>query len=144
MRPARRSPSAPARRVLRAALAYAGLVFAAGVVLGTVRTLVLAPAVGPLAAVLVELPLMLGLAWLALRPVLRRWPVPPRAAPRLAMGALGFVALMGLELALGMLAFGQTLGGLLADRGTPHGLAGLAGQVVFALLPWLRAAGAGR
>src|SRR6056297_2168880 len=83
----------------RAAAAYAGLVFAAGIVLGTLRTLVLAPALGPLGAVLAELPVILALAWLALGGVLRRWPVPARAAPRLALGALAFAMLIALEVA---------------------------------------------
>lgn len=50
------APFAP----LRFAVAYVGAVFAAGFVLGVLRTLWLAPAVGPLAAVAFELPLVLA------------------------------------------------------------------------------------
>ena len=52
-------------RVLKAATAYFALVFAAGFVLGTLRTLWLAPALGPMLAVAAELPVMLGVSWLA-------------------------------------------------------------------------------
>src|SRR5690606_39056760 len=54
------------RPILHAALAYWAAIFALGFVLGTVRTLWLAPAVGELAAVALELPVMLGAsAWAA-------------------------------------------------------------------------------
>lgn len=48
---------------LNNALAYAGAIFALGFVLGTVRTLWLAPQVGALAAVPIEVPVMPGWVW---------------------------------------------------------------------------------
>jgi hypothetical protein len=123
--------------VVRAGLAYAGLVFAAGFVLGTVRVLALAPAVGPLAAVALELPVMLALSWIAARIVLARLPVPARPGPRLAMGAVALAALLGAEAALGVLGFGQSLAAWAAGLVTPEGMLGLAGQGLFALLPRL-------
>lgn len=120
--------------ILRAATAYWALVFAAGFVLGTVRTLWLAPAVGPLAAVAIELPIMLVLSWLAARMVLRRWP-PVSQGAALATGALAFALLLGAELALA-LALGGTARGWLASLASAPGLLGLAGQAAFALLPW--------
>ena len=120
--------------VLSAALAYWAFVFAAGSVLGTLRVTLLAPQVGPLAAVACEVPLMLVISlWGAAR-VLRRWPLAGRTA-RLAMGAVAFALLIAAEAALARLAFGQALSGWAQDIATPHGALGFAGQVVFALIP---------
>jgi hypothetical protein len=124
---------------LSAALAYFATVFAAAFALGTLRTLVFAPWLGALPAVLMELPLVLGFSWLAADRVLRRWPVAaggPRAL--LAMGLLAFALLMLAEAALATLAFRQTLADWAASLITPEGAAGLAGQIAFALIPFTR------
>lgn len=120
---------------LAPALAYALPVFAAGFVLGTLRVLWLAPMVGPFTAVAMELPVILAVSWFTAGRVLRRWPMP--AAARLATGALAFVILLACEAALS-LAFGRTLRAFAADLATPPGALGLAGQIVFALIPRLR------
>ncbi len=117
-----------------AALAYFAIVFAAGFVLGTIRTLVLAPRLGDLAAVAVEIPFMLLLAWLACRRLVRRFAVPPRAADRLIMGGLAFVLLLAAELLLS-LAFGRGPAEFFARLAEPAGSLGLLAQVVFGLLP---------
>lgn len=123
-----------------AALLYWAGIFALGMVLGTVRTLWLVPLLGELAAVACELPIMLGASWLWARRLVVRWRV-RAGAPALAMGLSAFLLLMASELALGLLAFGQTPGQWLAGLGRAPGLLGLAGQVLFALLPWLAARG---
>ena len=117
-----------------AGIAYFAIVFAAGFALGTVRTLLLAPRIGELSAVLVEIPFMLLVAWLACRWLVRRFAVRPHAADRLVMGGLGFVLLMVAELLLS-LAFGRSPAEFLAGLAGPAGAAGLAAQVVFGLLP---------
>jgi uncharacterized membrane protein YqjE len=66
-----------------AGLAYVAIVFAAGFVLGTLRVLIAIPAVGRLAATLVELPIMLALSWWACGWCLRRFSVPSGAGLRL-------------------------------------------------------------
>lgn len=121
--------------VMWAAAAYFGIVFAAAFVLGAVRVLVVAPALGPLLAVALEVPLVLGLSWAVAGWVLRRWPVPP--SQRLHMGGVAFVLLMAAEAGLA-LAFGQSWGEFLRGLGTPAGLLGLAGQIGFAIIPALR------
>lgn len=122
-------------QVIRNAGQYFAGVFALGFVLGTVRTLWLAPALGPLAAVAVELPLMLlASAWLCAR-ILRRAPLSARAA--LGMGALALAWLLVAEAALSYLLAGRNLWQHLALYSEPAHLLGLAGQVVFALLPWV-------
>jgi hypothetical protein len=125
---------------VRAALAYFAIVFAAGFVLGTIRTLVLAPRLGELAAVMVEIPFMLLVAWLVCRWLVRRFALAPGAAGRLIMGGLAFLLLMAAELLLS-LAFGRGPAEFLARFAEPAGALGLASQVVFGLLPLVVARG---
>ena len=63
-------------RVTLPALLYVATVFAAAFILGTLRVLVLAPRLGELAAVTLEVPVVLGLSWIVAGWVLRRWPLP--------------------------------------------------------------------
>ena len=86
---------------VKAGAAYFAVVFAAGFVLGTVRVLLLIPRLGALTSVLLELPLMLAISWMACGWALRRFRVPPRIPPRLTMGATAFALLM---LAVGVAA----------------------------------------
>ena len=120
------------RPVSVAALAYVAPVFAAGFGLGTLRVLLVAPALAELTAVALELPVMLAARW-----AVARFAVPAEAAPRLAMGALAFLCLMLAEAALASLAFGQSPGAFLGALATPAGALGLAGQAGFAAMPWL-------
>lgn len=122
---------------LRAGALYAALVFAAGFALGALRVFVVAPRLGPVAAVLVELPLMLALSWhlagrLTLTPA-GRMP----AAHRVVMGETAFALLMAAEVALG-LALGQSVAAIIAHFATPEGAIGLAGQLAFGAMPLLR------
>ncbi len=137
-------PASPQRKppliamTLRAGVEYFGIVFAIGFALGALRTLVLAPWLGPLPAVLMELPVVLIAAWLAAGRVLRRWPVAAGGVPALlGMGVAAFTLLMLAEAGLA-LALGQSLSAWVDRLTTPEGLAGLSGQVVFALIPTVR------
>ncbi len=123
--------------ILLTATAYFAAVFAAGFALGVLRTLVLIPLLGDLLAVLVELPVILTVAWLACTLILGHWPLVPRAAA--AMGVIAFVWLMLAEAGLSTLLAGRSLAehlGLYAQL--PHQL-GLAGQLAFAAFPWMQA-----
>ena len=124
-------------RTLFTGTAYVVAVFAAGFVLGVLRTLVLIPLLGELAAVLVELPVILTIAWLICTRILRRWPLLPPAAA--AMGAIAFLLLMLAETSLSTLFAGRSLAEHLALYSQlPHQV-GLAGQLAFALFPWIQA-----
>ncbi|WP_395539883.1 hypothetical protein [Neotabrizicola sp. sgz301269] len=123
------------RRYVKPALAYLAPVFALAFVLGVLRTLWIAPRIGVLMAVAVEVPLLLLWSWAVAGRVLRRWPLP--LPDRIAMGVLSFALLMLAEAGLA-LATGQTLSGFLGGMVTPAGALGLAGQLGFAALPALR------
>jgi hypothetical protein len=119
---------------IRAGVLYFALVFAAGFVLGTLRVLALAPALGETTAVMAELPLILLIAWSACRWLTARLRVPGVPRPRAVMGALAFALLIGAEAMLGAV-LGRPLAAQAADLAHPAGALGLAGQVAFALLP---------
>ncbi|MFY8048705.1 MAG: hypothetical protein ACOVNS_07770 [Erythrobacter sp.] len=123
--------------ILRAAVAYWAMVFALGFVLGTVRVLWLAPLVGLVPATLIELPVMLGASWLASGWLVRRFAITDSGAA-LAMGGLAFALLMGAECALAVMLAGETPAQWLAGLRQPHAALGLAGQMVFAVMPWWR------
>lgn len=125
--------------ILRAAIAYWAVVFALGFVLGTIRVLWLAPVVGLIPATLMELPVMLGASWWASGWLVRRFAI-TRGRAALAMGGLAFALLMAAECTLAVTLIGQSPAQWLGDLRQPHALLGLAGQVVFALMPWVRTA----
>ena len=125
-------------RIFEAAATYWAMVFALGFVLGTIRVLWVIPIVGLLPATLLELPVMLGASWLVAGWLVRRFAL---ASPRQALtaGALAFALLMLAECALAGLLSGETPAQWFAGLGQSHALLGLAGQVLFALMPWWRA-----
>jgi hypothetical protein len=121
-----------------AGLAYFAIVFAAGFVLGAIRTLILVPRVGPVAAVLIELPVMLAIAWFACGWAVQHFSVPPEFTTRLVVGVVAFVLLMLAELALSVVAFRGTVAGFFTGLKRPEGSLGLAGQILFAAMPLIR------
>ena len=121
------------RILLQAALSYFGLVFVAAFLLGVMRVMLFAPWIGAFASVAIEVPLILGLAWLVARRVLKRWPL--ALAGRLGMGGLAFVFLMLAEFALAFILAGQPPFAYAASFAQPSGALGLAGQIGFALIP---------
>jgi len=122
------------RAAVGASIAYFAVAFAAGVVLGTVREIVVAPRLGGLAAVALEVPIMLAISWVAAGAFIRRFAVPATIAARLTMGGLAFLFLQAAELALGS-AFGTPPTTYVAALATAKGALGLSAQVGFALLP---------
>lgn len=125
-------------RAAAAGAVYFALIFAAGFALGTLRVLLIAPRLGETAAVALEIPVMLGLCWLAAGAALARLPVAPRRLPRLAMGGTALALLLAAELGLSLFAFGRDLAGHLGHYATWPGALGLAGQLAAAGLPALR------
>lgn len=126
----------PFVRACIAGAAYFAAVFAAGFALGVLRTTVLTPAIGRLAAVAIELPVILAIAWVACGAVLRR--VALTRSEATMMGAVAFVLLMAAEAALSVLLFGRSLPEHFALYARPGHLLGLGGQLVFATFPLVR------
>lgn len=128
--------------VMAAGLAYFALTFAAGFALGVVRVLVvlprLSPTLGETTAVLLELPVILTIAWWVCRWLVSRFEVPPSAPARLLMGALAFSLLLGAEMVLGALGFGRTASDQLQSFLHLPGFLGLLGQLAFAAFPLIQ------
>jgi hypothetical protein len=107
-------------------------------VLGTIRTLFLAPIAGDLIAVLIELPVILTFAWILCARLIKRFEVSNDLASRASMGAIAFALLMCAELALSLWLFGNSITGYSEHFRTAHGAVGLAGQITFAVFPVLQ------
>ena len=103
----------PMKQILKGGVVYFAVVFAAGFVLGTVRTLWVVPRLGVRAAELAEMPIMLGISILATRWVVRHFQVSPPWSKRLAMGGIGLGLMLVAEFALGLLIRGMTIGSIL-------------------------------
>jgi hypothetical protein len=120
---------------VKSAIIYFVSVFAAGFILGTIRTLIVIPRTGELTAVALELPLMIAIAWFTCGWVLRRWPVPARLVPRMIMSGVAFALLMLGELGVSMLLAGRSVAQhLMLFQQWPTQL-GLLGQLPFVLFP---------
>jgi hypothetical protein len=128
-------PDHPAM-ILKPALAYFAVVFTVAFAFGALRVTLIAPVVGALAAVALEVPVILLVSWIVAGRVLGRWPLTGQAA--LAMGALAFALLMLAEVTLAFGLSGQSPPAYAATFLTAPGALGLAGQIGFALIPALR------
>jgi hypothetical protein len=128
-------------REMRAGLAYAALVLAAGWMLGPLREFLLVPRIGPSAAVLVEAPLMLLACLLAARWVAARFAVPARPGPRGRMGLVALFVLLLAEFTGSWALRGLAPQAWLARFGTAEGALSLLLFGLFAALPLLLLAG---
>ncbi len=122
------------RRVFGAAASYFAVTFAVAFILGALRQTVVAPRLGALAAVAIEVPLILGVSWVAAGWAVRRFAVPAGLAPRLAMGGIAFGLLQVSEFGFAA-ALGTPPEAYAAAFFTAPGALGLAAQVAFALMP---------
>ena len=121
--------------IARSAFVYFVAIFALAFGLGVARTLIVAPATGETAAVLLEIPVVLAASWVVARRLLRGRGV--TLLQRAAMGGLAFALLMASEAALAGVLRGQSIGQWAQALATPLGLIGLAGQIGFAAMPVL-------
>ena len=133
----RQSDGAHTMRMIAAAAIYWAMVFALGFVLGAIRVTWVIPMVGLIPATLLELPIILTASWFAAGWLVRRFAIASNREA-LIVGGLAFAILMLAECLLAGLLSGETPAQWLAGLYQPHALLGLAGQVVFALMPWWR------
>jgi len=124
-------------RVLRASLVYFALTFGAGFVLGPFRILVLVPRLGARTAELIEMPVMIGITWLAARWVTQKFSVPPERGPRLSVGVMAGALLLLAEFTLVLRLRGLTLEEYFATRDPVSGTAYYAAVLLLMLMPLL-------
>jgi hypothetical protein len=122
-------------RILKAGALYFVLVFGAGFALGIIRTLWIAPRIGLRIAELIEMPIMLGITFLAARWVVRRLSVPSKAASRLAMGLIALGLLCAAEITVVLRLQGLTLREYVTSRDPVSGIVYLASLALLALMP---------
>jgi hypothetical protein len=123
-------------KALKSGLIYFGAVFAVAFALGALRTLFIAPRIGSLWAVLIEVPVLLTIAWVILGRIQARYPLTIGQAA--VAGAFAFALLMGAEVALSAFLAGRSFSEHLALYARLPEQIGLAGQIGFGLLPMLR------
>lgn len=124
-------------QTVKAALVYCALVFGAGFVLGTVRVLWVVPRLGARWAELAEMPVMVGVSFLAGRGVVRRYVVPRTTARRLGVGLLALGLLLLLEFALVFGLRGLTVREYVATLDPISGTAYAVSLALFGLMPLL-------
>jgi hypothetical protein len=126
--------------LLRPALAgttYFALAFSVAFVLGAVRVTLIEAIIGQIIAVMLEVPLMLAVSWVACRWVLARWRIEPRIFDRLVMGAVAMVLLLAAELGLSMMMSGRTVAEHFALYRQLDVQIGLVAQIGYGLFPLL-------
>ena len=121
----------------KAGVAYAVTVFAIGFVLGTARILLLAPRLGATIAVSIETPIILTASWYVSSTWMKCLVVGAEIRTRILVGAVAFVTLMILEVALSIGLFHRSIGEYFAGLASLAGAIGLAAQVCFATSPLL-------
>lgn len=120
--------------MIRAGL-YFLLVFAAGFVLGVVRTLWVVPHVGERLAELFEAPLMLAAIWFSARIVTQRFPA-SRPVTLLASGGLALALLLIVEFTVVLSLRGLAIDEYIAARDPVAGSVYAVLLIVFAVMPW--------
>jgi hypothetical protein len=123
-------------QVIRAAGLYFALVFGAGFVLGTIRVLWLAPAVGTRTAELFEMPIMLGVIILAARWVTQHIQAPPTASNRLSMGGMALTMVLALDFTVVLWMRGLSFAQYIETFDPVAGTAYFVMLGLFALMPW--------
>ena len=120
---------------LRAGLAYFAIVFAAGLVLGSLRVVVLAPRIGELGAVAVEVPVMLAVSWFTCARLLAWFEVGGSIIGRFHMGGVAFGLLTIAEIGVSIAAFGRSPAEHLAAYRSGGAILGGLAQIAFAAIP---------
>ena len=113
------------------------LVFGAGFVLGTTRTLWIVPRIGTRMAELMEAPIMFMVTILAARWTVLRLAVPPLSSARLGMGCIGLALMLVAEFGFVLWIRGLSIKGYLATRNRVSGTVYYLILAMFAFMPLL-------
>jgi hypothetical protein len=127
----------PVMQVVKASVVYFALVFGAGFVLGTIRTLWVVPHVGARTAELMEMPIMLAVTIGAARWTVLRLPVPSIWSARLGMGSTALVLMLIAEFGFVLWIRGLSIKDYFATRDPVAGAAYYLLLIVFAIMPRL-------
>jgi len=122
---------------LKSGALYFALVFGAGFVLGTVRTLWVVPRVGTRTAELLEAPIMLLVTILAVRWIVLRFAVPSTPSARLGMGCIALLLLLVAEFGFMLRLRRLTIREYFANRDPVSGTVYYVMLAVFAVMPLL-------
>lgn len=124
-------------QVVKAGALYFAVVFGAGFVLGTIRTLWVVPRFGTRMAELMEMPIMLAVTIVAARWTVLRLSVPSMWSARLEMGCIALVLMLIAEFAFVLWIRGLSVKKYLAMRDPVAGAAYYLLLIVFAIMPRL-------
>jgi hypothetical protein len=127
----------PKLQILKAGALYFALVFAAGFLLGTIRTLWIVPSVGTRKAELMEAPVMFLVTILASRWVVRHLSLSFSLLQRLAVGLVALGLLLLAEVTVVLWMTGLTIAESVAGRDPVAGTVYLVMLAVFAAMPLL-------
>ena len=122
------------RSTIISSLSYFGIVFLTGFVLGVVRTFWLAPRLGERHAELLELPIMLVVAYVSAGYVIKRFRLPDVKSACL-VGIIALILLLALEFTLVLELRGMSVTGYLQSRDPLSGAAYLFSLLVYGALP---------
>jgi len=125
--------------VFKAAVVYFVIVFGAGFVLGTVRTLFVLPLVGSRTAELLEMPLMLTVIALGARWINRHLTAAATSSTQISVGLVALALVLLAEIAVGVGLRGQSPVESLLNRDPVSGTIYYVMLGVFTLMPWLLA-----
>jgi hypothetical protein len=123
--------------ILKAGVLYFALVFGAGFVLGTVRTLWVVPRVGMRESELMETPVMLAVTIVAARWIVFRLAVPSVPSARLGMGFVALVLMLVAEFGFVLWIRGLSIREYLATRDPVSEAVHYVMLAVFAVMPVL-------
>lgn len=124
-------------KIIKAAVIYFALVFAAGFVLGTIRVLWIVPRFGTRWAELLEMPVMLAVSFIAARWIVQRLAIPFTVSNRLGMGCIALVLLLIPEFTLVLRLRGLSVAEYLATKDPVSGTVYYIMLGLFAIAPLL-------
>ncbi len=114
---------------------YYLIVFSFAFLMGVLRTLAVAPLIGQTKAVLLEVPIVIAVSWVAARLLLRN--ISFSVVQLMVSGTTAFALTMASEAALAKSLQDQNFTDWATSLVSPLGLVGVVAQLIFAVMPLL-------